>query len=49
MVESGEMPPLQYKIAHGSARLSSKQKRQLVAAITRLYATDPPPRGGGGG
>ncbi|HEX5988953.1 MAG TPA: heme-binding domain-containing protein [Solirubrobacterales bacterium] len=45
-VTSGEMPPLQYKLAHGSARLSSKEKEQLVAAITRLYATDPPPHGG---
>jgi heme-binding protein len=44
-VTSGEMPPLQYKIAHGEARLSSKQKEQLAAAITRLYATDPPPGG----
>ncbi|TMK57984.1 MAG: cytochrome C [Actinobacteria bacterium] len=46
-VESGEMPPLQYKLAHGEARLSSQEKKQLVAAITRLYATDPPPLGGG--
>jgi hypothetical protein len=46
-VESGEMPPLQYKLAHGAARLSSGEKKQLVAAITRLYATDPPPSGGG--
>lgn len=47
MVESGEMPPLQYKVAHGEARLSSRQKEQLAKAITRLYATDPPPSGGG--
>lgn len=47
-VESGEMPPLQYKVAHGEARLSSKEKEELVTAITRLYATDPPPPGGGG-
>jgi mono/diheme cytochrome c family protein len=46
-VSSGEMPPLQYKLAHGSARLSPQEKEQLVAAITRLYATDPPPLGGG--
>lgn len=44
-VESGEMPPLQYRLAHGSARLSDTEKKQLVAAITRLYATDPPPSG----
>jgi hypothetical protein len=41
-VESGEMPPLQYKVAHGAARLSSQEKKQLAAAITGLYATDPP-------
>ncbi|HEU5104371.1 MAG TPA: heme-binding domain-containing protein [Solirubrobacterales bacterium] len=46
-VEGGDMPPLQYKLAHGEARLSSQEKQQLVAAITRLYATDPPPPGGG--
>lgn len=45
-VSSGEMPPLQYKLMHGSARLSVKEKEQLVAAITHLYATDPPPPGG---
>lgn len=45
-VESGEMPPLQYRLAHGSARLSSAEKKQLAAAITDLYATDPPPNGG---
>lgn len=43
-VESGEMPPLQYKLAHSEARLSAQQKKQLVAAITGLYATDPPPQ-----
>ena len=46
-VESGEMPPLQYKLAHSAARLSAQQKKQLAVAITRLYATDPPPAGGG--
>lgn len=48
-VSSGEMPPLQYTLIHRSAKLSSTEKEQLVAAITRLYATDPPPPGGGGG
>lgn len=48
-VSSGEMPPLQYTLIHRSAKLSSTEKQQLVAAITRLYATDPPPPGGGGG
>jgi hypothetical protein len=43
-VENGEIPPLQYKVAHGDARLSSREKKQLVSAITSLYAADPPPR-----
>ncbi len=48
-VTSGEMPPTQYSLIHSAARLSSTEKTQLVAALTRLYATDPPPPGGGGG
>jgi hypothetical protein len=46
-VTSGEMPPLQYRLIHPSARLSSAERKQLATAITHLYATDPPPRGGG--
>ena len=48
-VSSGEMPPTQYTLIHPSASLSSSEQAQLVAALTRLYATDPPPPGGGGG
>jgi len=47
VIESGEMPPLQYTLIHRSAKLSSSEQKKLVAAITHLYATDPPPRGGG--
>ena len=47
-VESGEMPPTKYTLIHSGASLSSEEKRQLVAALTGLYATDPPPPGGGG-
>ena len=45
-VTSGEMPPRQYTIVHPSASLSSQEETQLVAALTRLYAGDPPPPGG---
>lgn len=45
VISSGEMPPLQYTLIHRSAKLSSTEKKQLIAAITRLYATDPPPSG----
>jgi hypothetical protein len=46
-VSSGEMPPTQYTLIHPSASLSSSGQAQLVAALTRLYAGDPPPPGGG--
>lgn len=35
MVRSGEMPPLQYKLVHGSARLSAAQREQLAAGLQR--------------
>ena len=41
-VMEGGMPPLQYKVAHPASRLSSSEKRRLVAALRSLYAADPP-------
>jgi hypothetical protein len=41
-VQSGSMPPLQYKLFHGNARLSDAERRQLVDGLRQLYATDPP-------
>lgn len=46
-VTSGEMPPLQYKLIHSSARLSSSEKQRLARSLSELYAQDPPPPGGG--
>jgi hypothetical protein len=49
-VVSGSMPPVQYKLVHGDARLSTSERRQLADAIRELYAADPPAgvrRGGG--
>jgi Haem-binding domain len=52
-IQNGEMPPLKYKVMpnHSKARLSSKQKQELIAGFTQLYATQPPAairrRGGG--
>lgn len=46
-VSSGEMPPTKYTLIHPSASLSSQEKSQLAAAITHLYANEPPPAGGG--
>jgi mono/diheme cytochrome c family protein len=50
-VQSGSMPPLQYKLFHGDARLTDAERKQLVDGLRQLYATDPPAgikRGGGG-
>lgn len=49
-VRSGSMPPLQYKLVHGRARLSASERTQLADALTLLYADDPPAvlRSGGG-
>ena len=32
-VADGEMPPLQYKLAHSGARLSDAEKKQLIAGF----------------
>ena len=47
-VESGSMPPLQYKLVHGNARLSDAERAQLVDGLRRLYASDPPAATHGG-
>jgi hypothetical protein len=47
-IEGGDMPPAQYKLVHGDARLSAAERRALTAGFRALYATDPPPAGGGG-
>ena len=41
-VQSGSMPPLQYKLFHANARLSDAERTQLVDGLRQLYATDPP-------
>jgi len=33
-VDGGEMPPLQYKLIHGGARLSDAEKQELVAGLS---------------
>ena len=47
-IDGGGMPPVQYKLIHGGARLSAAQRRTLVAGFRALYVSDPPPAGGGG-
>jgi hypothetical protein len=47
-IDAGGMPPAQYKVIHGGARLSDSERRTLIAGFRALYAKDPPPPGGGG-
>jgi hypothetical protein len=46
-IDRGGMPPVQYKLIHGDARLSAAERRTLIAGFRALYANDPPPAGGG--
>lgn len=41
-VEEGSMPPWQYKLLHGEARLSDSEKQDLAAGLRRTVAADPP-------
>ena len=42
-IRSGSMPPLQYKLVHSGARLTTAEQLRLIDGLTRLYASDPPP------
>jgi Haem-binding domain len=44
-VLSGSMPPVQYKVAHPAARLSTAQRRRLADGLRRTYAADAPAGG----
>jgi heme-binding protein len=46
-IAGGDMAPGQYKLIHRGARLTAAQRRTLIAGFRALYATDPPPVGGG--
>src|SRR3954451_10329118 len=48
-VGGGEMPPLQYRLVHPAARLSSTERRELAAGLARTYRNDPPAAVSGGG
>jgi mono/diheme cytochrome c family protein len=41
-VEEGSMPPWQYKLLHGEARLSDQEKQDLADGLRRTVAADPP-------
>ncbi|MGZ4383275.1 MAG: heme-binding domain-containing protein [Gaiellaceae bacterium] len=47
-ISSGSMPPWFYTLPHPGARLSSADKRALIAGLAATFAATPP-RGGGGG
>ena len=34
---SGEMPPMQYKIIHGNARLTDAQRQQLIEGFRATF------------
>src|SRR3954451_10251694 len=42
-IRSGSMPPLQYKIAHASGRLSQAQRDALARGLEATYHKDAPP------
>ncbi|MFL5818337.1 MAG: heme-binding domain-containing protein [Conexibacter sp.] len=44
VVRAGEMPPLQFRVVHGEARLSSSEKAALAAGLARTFANSPPLR-----
>lgn len=48
VVRSGEMPPLQFRLAHPEARLSSAEQAALAAGLERTFAAAPPLHAAGG-
>jgi mono/diheme cytochrome c family protein len=42
-IESGSMPPWQYKPLHPASQLSQAQRAALVRGLTATYKADPPP------
>jgi mono/diheme cytochrome c family protein len=44
-IQSGSMPPLQYKIIHAAGRLSKQQRNTLARGFEATYRNDAPPIG----
>lgn len=42
VISQGEMPPLQYKLLHPSARLSDAEKVRLASGLAQTFRQDPP-------
>jgi mono/diheme cytochrome c family protein len=49
VVREDEMPPLQYKLIHSKARLSDRERAQLLAGLAKTLAADPLAPGSGRG
>ena len=47
VVRDGEMPPTQYTLVHGEARLTDAERRQLAAGLEATVRTSPPGSTGG--
>jgi hypothetical protein len=45
VIQSGKMPPLQYKMIHPSSKLSPQERDALAAGFEATYRKDPPPIG----
>ncbi len=41
-VRSGDMPPWDYLLMHGDAKLTDAEKQQLLSGLEATYAKDPP-------
>jgi mono/diheme cytochrome c family protein len=46
-VQSGEMPPFQYKPLHAGGRLSAAERQALASGLERTLRADPPVPGSG--
>ena len=42
VITEEEMPPLQYEVIHGDARLTTAERDRLVEGLRRSYEADPP-------
>jgi len=47
VIRGGSMPPWYYAAVHPAARLSAKEKAELIAGLRATYAASPPIAGGG--
>lgn len=41
-IQQGDMPPLQYRLIHSSARLSDAERQELELGLSRTWAQSPP-------